>query len=268
MPPPPATPSPLDEATRWYNSLPPVTRFLITGTVLFSLAAGLGLCRPGQLVFDGGFIVKRYQIWRLVTSFFWQPLGLNFLMQVYFLYRHSLELEQGLFVGRAGDYVFFMVFAFSIINVAAYVLDLVVLSEPLLLCVIYVWAMHHGEEMVSFLFGVRFKAMYLPWVLTLLDVLQGNPYPVAKLTGIAVGYLYYYLDQTYPLQNGGQRILVTPRILQEQFPSAAAAGGVGGAPVGGGHRVVPGAGAGPARTAGEGVTRRHVWGSGQRLGTD
>ncbi|TPX56646.1 hypothetical protein PhCBS80983_g04366 [Powellomyces hirtus] len=253
----------VEEAQAWFNSVPPVTRALFAGTVGFSLAAGLGIVAPYQLIFVPEYILKKYQIWRLVTAFLWQPLGFPFLMNIYFLYRNSSDLETGLFVGRTADYVFFMIFCVGMINIAAYLLELVVLSEPLMLAIVYVWSMHNRDQRVSFLFGIQFKALYLPWVLVGMDVLQGNPWPILKLLGIAVGFIYYYLDQTYPAQNNGRKILVTPQILYQQFPPAS--GGVAGG-AGAGYRFVP-----PAQQAGgraqpaTNVTQRHTWGSGNRL---
>ncbi|RKO89458.1 hypothetical protein BDK51DRAFT_40926 [Blyttiomyces helicus] len=49
-------------------------------------------------------------------------------------------------------------------------------------------------------------------------------FPISKLVGIAVGHSYYFLDKIYPAANGGRRILYTPQILHDYFPSE---GGVG-----------------------------------------
>ncbi|KAJ3162848.1 Derlin 1 [Geranomyces michiganensis] len=263
----------LEEAQAWFESVPPVTRALFAGMLGFSLAAGLSIVSPYQLLFVPDFILKKYQLWRLVTAFLWQPLGFAFLMNLYFFYRNSNDLETGLFVGRTADYVTFIVFTMVTSCIAAYFLELVVLFEPMMMAVVYVWASHNSDSRVSFLFGIQFKALYLPWALVAMDVFQGNPYPITKLLGIAVGFLYYYLDQTFPRQNNGRKLLVTPQIFYKWFPPAGA-GVAGGA--GAGYRFVP-----PVRPAGgvpaprpgsggatSGVTQRHTWGSGNRLGTD
>lgn len=36
---------------------------------------------------------------------------------------------------------------------------------PLIMSVLYVWAQLNRETIVSFWFGTRFKACYLPWVI-------------------------------------------------------------------------------------------------------
>ncbi|KAJ3020423.1 Derlin 1, partial [Thoreauomyces humboldtii] len=236
----------VEEISLFYNGMPVVTRSLFAGTLGLSLAAGLKVIQPHQLLFIPSYIFTKYQIWRLVTAYLWQPLGFPFLMNLYFLYQQSRALETGLFVGRTADYVFFILFSIGAINVAAYFLELFMLSDPLLMSIVYVWSMHNRDQRVSFMFGVQFKAIYLPWALVAMDVLQGNPLPIAKLAGIAVGFVYFYLDQTYPAQNNGRKVLNTPQILYKYFPPPAGGSGGGAAA---GYRFVPpvqAAGGGPA----------------------
>jgi len=40
-----------------------------------------------------------------------------------------------------------------------------VLMDPMVLSILYVWCQLNKDVIVSFWFGTRFKAMYLPWVL-------------------------------------------------------------------------------------------------------
>lgn len=37
--------------------------------------------------------------------------------------------------------------------------------DPMVLSILYVWCQLNKDVIVSFWFGTRFKAMYLPWVL-------------------------------------------------------------------------------------------------------
>ena len=62
-------------------------------------------------------------------------------------------------------------------------------------------------------FGImNFQAPYLPWVLFGFSLLLGNSVLV-DIIGIAVGHTYYYLEDVFPNQVGGFRILKTPRIM-------------------------------------------------------
>jgi hypothetical protein len=96
------------------------------------------------------------------------------------------------------------------------------------------------------MFGLRFKAIYLPWVMCGFKMLQGGS-PVIELIGIVVGHLWYFVTDLYPLQSGRQ-ILKTPAILYNWFPS-------------------PNTRRSRRRTTMQTrpLERRHAWGQGHRL---
>ena len=65
------------------------------------------------------------------------------------------------------------------------------------------------------------SAEWLPWVLIGLSMLLNNN-TVADLMGIAVGHVYYFLDDVYPKPRalgglGGHRVLATPAWLARVF---------------------------------------------------
>jgi len=57
-----------------------------------------------------------------------------------------------------------------------------------------------------------FQAPYLPWVLLGFSVLLGNAIWV-DLVGMAVGHTYYFVEDVFPNQRGGFRLLNTPQVL-------------------------------------------------------
>lgn len=62
-------------------------------------------------------------------------------------------------------------------------------------------------------FGLlNFQAPYLPWVLLGFSLLLGNAVLV-DLMGIAVGHVYYFLEDVFPNQPSGFRILQTPGFM-------------------------------------------------------
>lgn len=133
-----------------------------------------------------------------------------------------------------------------------------ILMEPMVLSVLYVWCQLNKDVIVSFWFGTRFKAMYLPWVLLVFNmVVSGGG--ILEIIGILVGHLYYFLMFKYPQDLGGASLLQTPSILRDWFPDS----------VGGVH----GFGRPPERTqvpqnrGGTGnFFRGHNWGPGNVLG--
>lgn len=83
--------------------------------------------------------------------------------------------------------------------------------DPMVLSVLYVWCQLNKEQIVSFWFGTRFKAVYLPWVLFAFNmVISGGG--LYELIGILVGHFYFFLNFQYP-QEGGRQLLYVPSIL-------------------------------------------------------
>ncbi|KAK6052225.1 hypothetical protein COOONC_10269 [Cooperia oncophora] len=66
-------------------------------------------------------------------------------------------------------------------------------------------------------FGVlSFTAPYLPWVLLLFSLLLGNN-AIVDFMGIACGHFYFFLEDVFPHQQHGMRLLVTPAWLKWLF---------------------------------------------------
>lgn len=97
--------------------------------------------------------------------------------------------------------------------------------EPMILSVLYVWCQLNKDVVVSFWFGTRFKAMYLPWVLLAFNMIVSGG-GILEIIGILVGHLYFFLMFKYPRDFGGPALLQTPSILRHWFPDTV--GGVHG----------------------------------------
>lgn len=131
--------------------------------------------------------------------------------------------------------------------------------DPMVLSVLYIWCQLNKNLIVTFWFGTRFKAMYLPWVLLGFNlVINGGG--IMELFGILVGHLYFFLMFKYPQELGGPALLQTPAFLKSIFPDQ----------IGGVHGFgVPPQRAAPdqnAPRAGGGFFGRHNWGRGYTLG--
>ncbi|KAJ3035706.1 hypothetical protein HDV00_003467 [Rhizophlyctis rosea] len=268
---------PYEEVRDWFARIPPVTRVLFTGTLLTTVFAHFGLVHPVQLYFaPTPLIFPWFQIWRLVTNFFIQKLGFNFLFHLYFLYNQSHALETSHYSNRTADYMWCVFSLMMILNTISTILFFTatqyfmpLMSNSLIMAIVYIWSMYFREEDVNFMYGLRFKAMYLPWALLALNFLQTGEISalIPDVIGIVAGHIYFFLDHIYPLQNDGQILIRTPQFLYQYFPPPAgtyrpsygadAAGGPAAQRAGGGQQAGGAAG---------GV--RYRWGSGQRLGSD
>ena len=189
------------------------------------------------------------------------------LMHLYMLYVNSRSLEEGHFVNRRADYVFFVLLTMLLLDVITVYMELPIMTDAFGMAVTYLYSMSRAEDMVTFMFGMTFKAMYLPWVLLVFNMAMGGS-PLMLLIGIAVGHMYYFLDVVYPSQNGGRKVLVTPTIIQNLVGPEANVQGLSGA--------IPNAG-NTARTAGasfggpisnDNVRQRTSWGKGYKLGSE
>ncbi|GCC34514.1 hypothetical protein chiPu_0012988, partial [Chiloscyllium punctatum] len=142
-----------------YRRMPSITRAYTSACVLTTAAVQLEFITPFQLYFNPDLIVKKYQVWRLLTNFlFFGPLGFSFLFNMIFFCLESLRACSS-------------------------------------------WA------------------PFLPWVLMGFSLLLGNSV-IVDLLGIAVGHIYYFLEDVFPNQPGGVRLLVTPGFLKAIFDVA------------------------------------------------
>ncbi|XP_014901882.1 derlin-2-like isoform X2 [Poecilia latipinna] len=174
--------------TQEYFQIPLVTRTYTTACVLTTAAVQLQVISPFQLYFNPDLIISRYQIWRLITSFFFfGSLGFGFLFNIIFL----LQLL-GLFAN-----IFF-------------------LGQAFITMLVYVWSKRNPLIRMNFLGLLTFQAPLLPWVLMGCSLLLGNPV-TADVLGIGVGHLYYFLEDVFPNQPGGRKLLTTPDLLRVMF---------------------------------------------------
>ncbi|KAK7505872.1 hypothetical protein BaRGS_00003143 [Batillaria attramentaria] len=244
----------------WYRGIPQITRYWFTGSVVVPIASRLGLLNPMWLILTLEHFIYKFQIWRPVTAALFYPIsgprGFHYLMNLYFLYSYSTRLETGVFDGRPADYLFMLLFNWICLVIVGLVADLMILMDPLVLSVLYVWCQLNKDMIVQFWFGTRFKAMYLPWVLFAFNLIIGSG-GMMELFGIVVGHLYFFLMFKYPQDFGGARLLSVPSILYKYFPNRQ--GGVAG------FGTAPSSRRRPDDNGGGGGGR-HNWGGGQRLG--
>jgi hypothetical protein len=69
---------------------------------------------------------------------------------------------------------------------------------------------------MNFMGVFNFNAPYLPWAFLAFGVLMNNEVPTADLMGMAVGHVYYFLQDIYPRLPGSRGIkwMSTPRWLR------------------------------------------------------
>ncbi|XP_070572557.1 derlin-2-like [Ptychodera flava] len=202
-----------------YMQTPPITRAYTTACVLTTLAVQLDIITPFQLYFNPDLIFSKYQLWRLVTNFlFFGTIGFNFLFNMIFTYRYCRMLEEGSFRGRTADFFFMFLFGGTIMTLIAFFVNLVFLGQAFTLMLVYIWSRRNPYVRLNFFGLMNFQAPYLPWVLLAFSLLLGNSI-IVDVIGIAVGHVYYFLEDVFPQQPGGFKLLKTPGFLKYIFDS-------------------------------------------------
>ncbi|XP_078064427.1 derlin-2 isoform X1 [Mustelus asterias] len=191
------------------------------GTVEYLVQAAMGeqleIITPFQLYFNPELVFKHYQVWRLITNFlFFGTVGFNFLFNMIFLYRYCRMLEEGSFRGRTADFVFMFLFGGFLMTVFGLFVNLVFLGQAFTIMLVYIWSRRNPYVRMNFFGLLNFQAPFLPWVLMGFSLLLGNSI-IVDLLGIAVGHTYYFLEDVFPNQPGGVRLLRTPNILKAVF---------------------------------------------------
>ncbi|XP_010790130.1 derlin-2-like [Notothenia coriiceps] len=90
------------------------------------------------------------------------------------------------------------------------------LGQAFIIMLVYVWSKRHPLVRMNFFGLLNFQAPFLPWVLMGFSLLLGNSI-VVDLLGISVGHMYYFLEDVFPNQLGGRRLLMTPELLRAMF---------------------------------------------------
>nr|XP_009931533.1 PREDICTED: derlin-2-like [Opisthocomus hoazin] len=172
---------------------------------------------PFQLYFNPDLIFRKFQIWRLITNFlFFGPLGFSFFFNMIFLYRYCRMLEEGSFRGRTADFVFMFLFGGFLMTLFGLFASLFFLGQAFTIMLVYVWSRRNPYIRMNFFGLLNFQAPFLPWVLMGFSLLLGNSI-IIDLLGIAVGHIYYFLEDVFPNQPGGKKLLLTPGILKLVF---------------------------------------------------
>ncbi|XP_032899305.1 derlin-3 isoform X4 [Amblyraja radiata] len=93
------------------------------------------------------------------------------------------------------------------------------LGQAFTIMLVYIWSRRNPFVRMNFFGLLNFQAPFLPWVLMGFSLLLGNSV-IVDLLGIVVGHIYYFLEDIFPNQPGGMKLLVTPGFLKAIFDVA------------------------------------------------
>ncbi|MBA0594203.1 hypothetical protein Gorai_011118, partial [Gossypium raimondii] len=202
--------------SRFYKSLPPITKAYGTICLMTTVASHLGLYRLENIALIHELVFSEFQVWRLLTNFFFLGnFSMNFGIRLLMIARYGVQLEQGPFQRRTADFLWMMIFgAISLLALSIVpILRGAFLGISLVFMLLYIWSREFPNAQVNIYGLVALKAFYLPWAMLALDVIFGSPL-VPDLMGIIAGHLYYFLTVLHPLA-GGRNIISTPRLVHK-----------------------------------------------------
>jgi len=214
-----------------------------------TLAGAFRIIPPMYLILNLHRVIHHFELWRLLTCFpFMGGLSFHFVMMMVMWYRYSGSLETSVFEGRTADYLFMLIFGMCVLLVPMAFFNLPIGGMGIIMMVIYYWSRKNAERTITFMFGIQFAALWLPWVLMGFTLLTGG-FPFVEFLGVLTGHLYLFLDETVPrVYLNNRPFLRTPSFLYSWFPPQL-------------NRNVP-----RMQQAAAAQGRGHAWGQGRALG--
>lgn len=195
----------------YYNSLPPISKAFGTLCFFTTVLVQIQILNPDLLYLSYSDVFKNFQIWRLITSFFFLgKFSINFGIRLLMIARYGVQLEKGTFEKRTADFLWMMIFgAISLLVLSAVpFLQTYYLGVPMVSMLLYVWSREYPNSQISMYGLVQLRSFYLPWAMLGLDVIFGSQI-LPGLLGILVGHLYYFFSVLHPLASG-KNYLKTP----------------------------------------------------------
>lgn len=178
------------------------------GAFLTTCAVQLGIVGPRLLYLNHRAAFTDLELWRLLTNlFFVGGFGMPFVFSMFFLVRHSTQLEQCKFAGRSADYAVCLALCSAVLTVVtAFVDGLPFLAPALLSSLTYLWSRLNPTQPISIFGMLTVQAFYFPWVLVMITVVMGGS-PVPNILGIVAGHVYHFLTDVQKVAIPAPRFL-------------------------------------------------------------
>lgn len=202
----------------FYESLPIVSKVLLTTYICTGLVALFETRHLLYIYHSWDLIFRKLppQVWRLVLNFaFIGKPSMNFLFNLVWLIQYGVAYEKAKFLGNTADSIAMAGWGMLCIILMDLLLPFCRApfhGQALIFMLLYLWSKNTPTTEVSFFGVVKFKALYLPFALLFIDVIQGaNPF--TGLTGIAAGHMYWFGTEVFP-DLYGRHIMTTPQWLE------------------------------------------------------
>ena len=200
-----------------FNESPKITKILILSSFSTSLLIWTGLATNLYIYLNFYLVIKKFQIWRLLTTFlYFGEFNLNLILHMYIFFRDSKILEKKVFHGSAADYLYFLLFCMLFLLFLSPFTQSIFLSSSLNFAMMYYWGRKSKMTNVEFMGVFTFRAPYLCIFYLMISFLLGYEYK-ELIYGIIVGHVYFFGKEILPRIKGvkGLKLLETPKFIQK-----------------------------------------------------
>ena len=175
----------------FFQDSPKVTTFLTLTCLSISVLTWFEILSPLYLYLNFELIFKKYQFWRLFTSFFYYgDIGLSFIFHMILFFRNSKFLENSVFKGNAADYIFFLLFSITYILIISFFAGFIFPASSLSFAMTYYWGRKSKNVVVQFMGIFNLRAPYLPWFYLIFSFLLDSDFKY-DLVGMIVGHFFF-----------------------------------------------------------------------------
>lgn len=176
------------------QAMPPVSRALMFGMAATVLPCSLGMLSPYDLALVWPWVLKRWQWWRLVSTFLFSGVGVQVLYNAVFFYEMSRTIETSVFLNDTAEYLWSLLGMSVLILAFNYPLKSVFHFEPLSSALTSLYAIHLPNVEISLLGVFRMPGKYVALASLAISLLTGGvPLLIQCFTGVAAGYVWSYL---------------------------------------------------------------------------
>ncbi|KMW68145.1 hypothetical protein BDDG_12608 [Blastomyces dermatitidis ATCC 18188] len=201
-------------------SAPPVIRTITAAAFIESLLVYGGLLSPVRIFYHHSFIFKIFpEVWRLVTSFLLTDSDLNFIFDLYFMYKYGSGLERDSpRFSIPGDFFTYVVFVGTVILfTAGGLVGAGIFIQALIIAFMYTHGQANAGKKENF-YVVQIPVEMLPWAtLALRLVIRGPHAAWTAACGLVAAHLYEFLTRIYPTYGRGRQFIWTPVFVKRWF---------------------------------------------------
>ena len=200
----------------FFQDSPKVTTFLTLTCLSISVLCWFEILSPLYLYLNFELIFKKYQFWRLFTSFFYYgDIGLSFIFHMILFFRNSKFLENSVFKGNAADYIFFLLFSITFILIISFFFGFIFPASCLSFAMTYYWGRKSKNVIVQFMGIFNLRAPYLPWFYLVFSFLLDSDFKY-DLVGMIVGHFFFFFKDVFPRikKFNNYQIMETPNFIK------------------------------------------------------